>query len=69
MNSKNTAWLGLRIPSELMERIRQQQETEQRGSRSEMVRILLEEGLTKRKILQDFRYVYLDTKPPTDGAP
>jgi Arc/MetJ-type ribon-helix-helix transcriptional regulator len=40
--------LNVRVPRELLERIKKQMQTERRGNRSEMVRILLEDGLRHR---------------------
>jgi len=49
---KRDAYLTARIPRPLLEKIRAQMKTERRGNRSEMVRILLEDGLQYRRQAQ-----------------
>ena len=49
MGKTNEVWLNQRIPRKLLDRIKAQMKTEQRGNRSEMVRILIEDGLKARQ--------------------
>jgi Arc/MetJ-type ribon-helix-helix transcriptional regulator len=67
MTDKHTAWLGLRIPPELMEDIEYQRKQERRANRSEMVRLLIEDGLWFRNA--DYMAArWREDKPPTDGT-
>jgi Arc/MetJ-type ribon-helix-helix transcriptional regulator len=46
---KREAYLTLRIPRPLLKKIEAQMHAERRGNRSEMVRVLLEDGLKHRR--------------------
>jgi Arc/MetJ-type ribon-helix-helix transcriptional regulator len=49
MGKPNEAYLNTRIPRELMDRIKAQMKRERRANRSEMVRVLIEDGLAARE--------------------
>ncbi len=42
-------YLGARIPAKLLEKIKEQMLRERRANRSEMVRVLIEDGLKARQ--------------------
>jgi metal-responsive CopG/Arc/MetJ family transcriptional regulator len=48
-NDKYGIPIAVRVDSELMDRIDRLQEAEQRGSRGELIRLLLTEALTRRE--------------------